>query len=230
MILILHWRFKPDLSFCFDCDSEFSAMTLQQRLTLFVFFITVCGWLFSSPLSALFGIEKDFDSMVAVFAIIQLAVLRLINWKDLQQGTDWGVLILFGGGLTLSAILQTTGASQFLGQLMIEGLAKAPLIVFLLALTGMVVMLTEVASNTASSALLIPLFIGVAQSFDMQPQLIAILIAIAASCAFMLPVATPPNAIVFGSGFVPQQQMMRVGLILNFIMTLLISLGIWVLV
>jgi sodium-dependent dicarboxylate transporter 2/3/5 len=91
-------------------------------------------------------------------------------------------------------------------------------------------MLTEVASNTASSALLIPVFIAVAQSFDMQPELIAILIAVAASCAFMLPVATPPNAIVFGSGLVPQQQMMKVGLVLNLTMTLLMASGIWFLV
>ncbi len=230
VIVILFWFFKPDLNFSFDSETKLEPLTVQQKLTLLVFLITVCGWLFSKPLSAWFGIQKDFDSLVALFAIIQLAVLRLISWKDLQQSADWGVLILFGGGLTLSAILQTTGASEFLGQQMIAGLEHAPLIVFLLALTGMVVMLTEVASNTASSALLIPVFIAVAQSFDMQPELIAILIAVAASCAFMLPVATPPNAIVFGSGLVPQQQMMKVGLVLNLTMTLLMASGIWFLV
>ena len=81
--------------------------------------------------------------------------------------------------------------------------------------------------NTASSALLIPLFIVVAQNFAIPEQLVAVLIAIAASCAFMLPVATPPNAIVFGSGLLPQREMMKVGLILNVAMTLLISTGIW---
>jgi len=229
VIFVLFWFFKPDLNFNFSSDTELTHLTTQQWQTLLVFFITVCGWLFSKPLSAWIGIEKDFDSLVALFAIIQLAVLRLISWKDLQQSTDWGVLILFGGGLTLSAILQDTGVSQFLGQQMTTGLVHAPLLIFLLALTGMVVMLTEVTSNTASSALLIPVFMGVAQSFEMHPDLIAMLIAIAASCAFMLPVATPPNAIVFGSGLIPQKQMIRVGLILNLLMTLLISFGVWIL-
>jgi sodium-dependent dicarboxylate transporter 2/3/5 len=96
-----------------------------------------------------------------------------------------------------------------------------------MALTLFVIMLTEVASNTASSALLIPIFIPVAASLAMPPELMAVMIAIAASCAFMLPVATPPNAIVYGSGLLPQQQMMKTGLILNLLMTLVISLAIW---
>ena len=230
MILVLHWWFKPDLDFCADSGVENTPLTVQQWATLLVFLITVCGWLFSKSLSELVGIHTDFDALVAVFAIIQLAALRLMTWKDLQKSADWGVLILFGGGLTLSAILQTTGASQYLGLVMIRWLEYAPLYLFLLALTGFVVFLTEVASNTASSALLIPVFVGVAQNFSMPSELVAILIAIAASCAFMLPVATPPNAIVFGSGLVPQQQMMRAGLCLNLLMTLLISTGIWILV
>lgn len=220
---VLYWRFRPQLDFCFDMQSSPEPLTGQQKLTLLVFVITVCGWLFSKYLSAWLGVEGDFDALVSLFAIVLLATLRLIRWQDLQTQTDWGVLILFGGGLTLSAILQTTGSSAFLGQLMLEGLQQAPLWIFLLVLTAFVVMLTEIASNTASSALLIPIFIGVAQHFEISPQLIAVLIAIAASCAFMLPVATPPNAIVYGSGLVPQQQMMRVGMMLNLLMTLLIT-------
>ncbi len=224
---ILVWRFQPQLDVAIESHAEQAPLTLQQWLTLLVFLVTLCGWLFSRPLATLFGVEKGFDALVALFAIIQLALLRLISWKDLQQTTDWGVLILFGGGLTLSAILSSSGASKYLADAMIQGLQHAPVIVFIVALTGFVVMLTEVASNTASSALLIPLFIVVAQNFAIPEQLVAVLIAIAASCAFMLPVATPPNAIVFGSGLLPQREMMKVGLILNVAMTLLISTGIW---
>jgi sodium-dependent dicarboxylate transporter 2/3/5 len=228
-LAILMWRFQPQLDVAIESHTKPAPLTPKQWLTLLVFVVTLCGWLFSKPLAGLFGVEKDFDSLVALFAIIQLAVLRLVSWKDLQQTTDWGVLILFGGGLTLSAILGSSGASEYLADVMIQGLQHAPVLVFIVALTGFVVMLTEVASNTASSALLIPLFIVVAQNFAIPPQLISVLIAIAASCAFMLPVATPPNAIVFGSGLVPQREMMKVGLVLNLVMTLLISSGIWIL-
>lgn len=230
VIVVLFWRLRPQLNFCFETTLQQQPLTLQQKLTLAVFAITVSGWLLSKPLGALLGIHKDFDALVALFAIIQLAVLRLIKWKDLQKQTDWGVLILFGGGLTLSAILSKTGASEFLGQTILSTFQQAPLIIFLLALTLFVVMLTEIASNTASAALLIPIFIGVAQNFSMPPQFIAALIAIAASCAFMLPVATPPNAIVFASGLVPQHQMMKMGLVMNLMLTLLISVITWWLV
>lgn len=230
IILVLHWRYRPRLDFEFSLDTDQSPFTLQQKLTLIVFLLTVCGWLFSAPLSKWLGVESQFDSMVAIGAIILLAALRLMSWKQFQDGTNWGVLILFGGGLTLSKLLQLSGASQFLGEWLISNLSGAPVYLFLLSLTLFVIMLTEVASNTASSALLIPIFIAVAPSFGVDSQLIAILIAMAASCAFMLPVATPPNAIVFGSGLLPQNQMMRTGLNLNLLMTLIISVAIWVLV
>lgn len=228
--LILYWRYRPQLESRFTFAEDLPRLNRQQKLTLLVFIITVCGWLFGAPLSAWFGIEQYFDSVVAMLAIIQLALLRLIAWEDFQQGVNWGVLILFGGGLTLSALLQSTGSSAYLGQWILDGLQQAPLWLLLMALTLFVIMLTEVASNTASSALLIPIFMPVAASFAMPPALIAMMIAIAASCAFMLPVATPPNAIVYGSGLLPQQQMIKTGLILNLLMTLLISLATWLLV
>ncbi len=227
---ILYWRYRPCLDTCFVVEEKLPALTGNQKLTLLVFAITVAGWLFSKPLSVWLGVPAYFDAVVAMLAIIQLAVLRLIAWDDFQQGVNWGVLILFGGGLTLSALLQTTGSSAYLGELILQGLQQAPLLLLLMVLTLFVIMLTEVAGNTASSALLIPIFISVAASFNIAPEMIAIMIAIAASCAFMLPVATPPNAIVFGSGLLPQQQMMKTGLILNLLMTLVISIATWLLV
>jgi len=110
---------------------------------------------------------------------------------------------------------------------MLEG---APVILFLLVVTGFVVMLTEIASNTASSALLIPIFVSIAQAMGLSPVILATMIAVSASCAFMLPVATPPNAIVFGSGYVPQQQMMRAGVVLNIVMIVVIAVMAWLMV
>lgn len=180
-------------------------------------------WLFSSPLSALLGIKGGFDALVAVTAILLLGMLGLVPWKAIEKSADWGVLLLFGGGLTLSALLKETGTSLFLAQ-SISGLMEgAPMVFFVLVVAAFVVMLTEIASNTASSALLVPIFVGIAGVMGMPEVVMAAVIAIAASCAFMLPVATPPNAIVYGSGLVPQSHMLRTGLALNVVMTAVIT-------
>ena len=229
VIMVLGWRYRPDLSAGFELDCDTQPFNLKQKMTIAVFVLTVSGWLFSKPLAEWLGIAKSFDSLVALLAIVLLFALRLIDWEGFQRSTNWGVLILFGGGLTLSALMLDTGTSRFLGQVIIDWLMHAPLLLFLLVLTLFVVMLTEVSSNTASSALLIPVFMPVAASLTMSTEMIAATIAVAASCAFMLPVATPPNALVFGTGKVPQVQMMRVGLVLNLLMALLITAAVWVL-
>ncbi|WP_417597914.1 DASS family sodium-coupled anion symporter [Oceanospirillum sp.] len=227
MLALLWLAFRPDLSHTFDMDSDARPMGTQQWLTLGVFLVTVALWLFSKPVSQFMGISKSFDSLVALFAIVLLCALKLVNWKDIEQSADWGVLLLFGGGLTLSAVLKATGSSVFLAESISGFLAGAPLIIFMLVITAFVVMLTEIASNTASSALLVPIFVSIAQAMGLSPVILAAVIAISASCAFMLPVATPPNAIVFGSGYVPQQQMMRAGALLNIAMIGLIGVASW---
>ncbi|OOV85777.1 Anion transporter, partial [Oceanospirillum linum] len=111
MLGILWWVLRPNLSHTFDLQEKRQTMGLQQWLTLAVFTITVLLWLFSAPVSSSLGIEKGFDAIVALLAIVLLCALKLVSWKDIEQSADWGVLLLFGGGLTLSAILKTTGAS-----------------------------------------------------------------------------------------------------------------------
>jgi len=204
-------------------------MQANQWLTLVVFLLTVSLWLFSKPLAEMLRIEKGFDSVVAIAALILLSALQLVEWKDINATVDWGVLLLFGGGLTLSALLKATGTSIFLAESLIKLMHGAPLLLFLLAVTGFVVMLTEIASNTASSALLVPIFVSVAEAMGLPPSTMAAVIAISASCAFMLPVATPPNALVFGTGQIPHSQMMCVGLVLNICMSLFIAAGAWLL-
>ncbi|WP_086478815.1 DASS family sodium-coupled anion symporter [Oceanospirillum sanctuarii] len=227
MLLLLWVVFRPDLSRKFEMDDDAKPMGAEQWLTLGVFVITVALWLFSKPVSQFIGVNKGFDAMVALLAIVLLCALKLVNWKDIEQSADWGVLLLFGGGLTLSAVLKSTGTSVFLAESISHVLEGAPLIIFMLVITAFVVMLTEIASNTASSALLVPIFVSIAQAMGLSPVVLAAVIAVSASCAFMLPVATPPNAIVFGSGYVPQAQMMRAGALLNVTMILLIGIASW---
>ena len=227
---VLWWVLRPNLSVLTESHASIEPMQREQWLTLLIFMITVLCWLMSRSLSELLDIKKGFDSMVAIGAIIALTAVKLVRWKDIEQSADWGVLLLFGGGLTLSALLKTTGTSLYLAESITALLEAAPLILFLLAVTTFVVMLTEVASNTASSALLVPIFVSIAGAMGLSPTIMAVLIAIAASCAFMLPVATPPNAIVFGSGYIPQRQMMRVGIVPNLIMSLLITSVVWLII
>jgi sodium-dependent dicarboxylate transporter 2/3/5 len=196
--------------------------TGERRLTLGIFLITVLLWIASQPLSALLGIAQ-LDTLIAMAAIIAIVVCRVASWADISNGADWGVLILFGGGLTLSGVLKVTGTSAFLAGHLSTLLAGTHPLVMLLLLTAFVVFLTELVSNTAAAALLIPLFVGVAEALGLSPLVIAVLIAVCASCAFMLPVATPPNALVFATGQVQQREMMKAGFWLNLLCTLLLG-------
>lgn len=152
---------------------------------------------------------------MALGAIILVNFARVVHWKDIEKTADWGVLLLFGGGICLSNVLKETGTSLFLANQISGMVAHMGIFIIILVIATFVVFLTEFASNTASAALLIPVFASVAEAFGMSPVILSVLIAIAASCAFMLPVATPPNAIVFATGHIKQQEMMRAGLFLN---------------
>lgn len=225
MIVVLWALLRPELNHRFPAIHRHEPLTSKQWMTLGVFALTVTLWLFSKPVSGFLGIKGGFDSIVAMFAILLLCMLQLVNWKQIEKTADWGVLLLFGGGLTLSAMLSTTGASLFLAETVSSLMSGASAPLFILVVAAFVVMLTEIASNTASAALLVPIFVGIAGSMGLSTEIMAVVIAVAASCAFMLPVATPPNAIVYGSGFLPQGQMMRAGMVLNVMMIAIIAGG-----
>ena len=202
--------------------------TRERRLTIGIFILTVTGWVFGEPLGRWVGIGQDMDTVVALGAIALLSISGVLEWKDVERQTQWGVLLLFGGGLALSQVMSVTGASTFLAQGLMAGVAGAPQWLVVLALVAFVVMLTELVSNTASAALIIPIVMGLAPALGMGADSLAVAVAISASCAFMLPVATPPNAIVFGSGRVPQRAMMRCGLVLNLVvMAVITSAVLW---
>ncbi|PKM23269.1 MAG: Anion transporter [Gammaproteobacteria bacterium HGW-Gammaproteobacteria-14] len=192
-------------------------------LTVIIFLTTVSLWVFGKPLAQWLGIDRDFDTWVALLAIALLGISGTLEWKQIEKQSNWGVLLLFGGGITLSTLMQSSGASAWMANGISQILpADQPWLLYLLVAT-FVVYLTELVSNTASAALLVPLFMPVAAVVGADPVVTAAIIGIAASCAFMLPVATPPNALVFGTGCIPQQQMIRAGMRMNLIAAILIT-------
>ena len=134
----------------------------------------------------------------------------------------WGLLILFGGGLILAAALDASGFSAYLGSRAVA-LEPLPTWAIVVLVAGLMIFLTELTSNTATTATLVPVLYAVATGLGLDPLILILPAGIAASCAFMLPVATPPNAIVFGSGMISVQQMCRAGLYLNILGILLIT-------
>ena len=182
-------------------------------VALFVF--TVICWIFSSQIGHMLGV-KQFDRMIAIFITALAPILGLITWKDLEKKIEWGILLLFGGGLCLSVILSETGTSKWIATQMIQTISGSPDWVVIMASITLMIFLTELASNTGSAAILIPVMIALSDQFN--PAITYSLVfgvGVAATCAFMLPVATPPNALAYGTGIITQRQMLKAGLILN---------------
>ncbi|WIG78602.1 DASS family sodium-coupled anion symporter [Photobacterium damselae] len=226
-VAILYFMLKPNLNHMFELDHKPVEWNHGKCMTLAIFALTVFLWIFSKPINAILGGFSKFDTLVALTAIVLLGVSRVVRWKDIEKSTDWGVLLLFGGGICLSNILKATGTSVFLAHSLSEFLAQAGLFFTILVVATFVVFLTEFASNTASAALLVPVFATIAEALGVSPVVLSALIAVAASCAFMLPVATPPNAIVFGSGHIKQSEMMKVGIYLNLACIIALTFFAW---
>jgi len=226
-LLFLYYKIRPPI----DTTQSGLKITLNYKdyinrdsiLVVLIFFLTVFMWLFSKPISRHIGITKDFDSIVAIIALILLALSRVVSWKEIERFTDWGVLLLFGGGIALSAVLSETGASKYLADIIYENLFEYGFAVLLFGATLLMIFLTEIASNTASAAILVPIFLAVGTEMPgANSNIMPLAVGIAASCAFMLPVATPPNALVFGTGKIDQRTMMKYGFALNIICAVLI--------
>ncbi len=224
LIALLFLVMRPGKVSKIQASREPFSFTPQRIATLGVFALAVVAWLSSAWLSQLFGIENNFDSVVAISALILLAALGLVTWKSIDRTTEWGVLLLFGGGLTLSSILKLTGASTFLARSLVGFTEGWPFFLIVGAVVVFVIFLTELSSNTATTLVFVPIFIAVSAEIGVPAGKLVLPLTIAASCAFMLPIATPPNAIVFGSGKIPQRTMMRVGLVLNLTFALILTL------
>ena len=187
----------------------------DARLTVAIFLLTVSLWMAGSQVSALLGIKGEFDTWVALLAIALLGLSRVTTWDDIEKGSNWGVLLLFGGGITLSTVMQDSGASRWMADVLLAWVPGDHPWLLYLAVALFVIFLSELVSNTACAALLIPLMMTMATVTGLSPVTMAVLTGLAASCSFMLPVGTPPNALVYGTGLVPQRTMIRAGLVMN---------------
>ncbi|MXV38354.1 DASS family sodium-coupled anion symporter [Flavobacteriaceae bacterium Ap0902] len=223
MILVLYLIFRPDLKLKIDIKVKDQKLNRNQYITIFIFALTAFFWLtgdiINPMISSWMNIEeiKSFDTIVAIGAVILIATTGVSPWKQIQKDTDWGVLLLFGGGLTLSSVLISSGASKTLVDMMIFIIEEQHFYLIGLLVAFFVIFLTEFTSNTASAALLVPIFISIARALGMNPLGLSMIVGLGASCAFMLPVATPPNAIAYGTGLLEQKDMVKAGIILNLI-------------
>ena len=222
MIFSLWVILRPDFSVDFNPSLEKVSFNRKNIITLMIFIGMAIMLLFSSLLNpwitAFLELPKkieNFDTVIALCVVIFICVSGVASWKEIQERVEWGVLVLFGGGLTLSIVMKDSGASKIMADSIVQFVQTKPLWVLCFVMTAFIIFLTEFTSNTASAALIMPIVISVAQSMNLPPIALAAIIACGASCAFMLPIATPPNAIVFATGNVKQLDMAKVGLILN---------------
>lgn len=209
-------------------------MQTGEKMVAGVFATTALLWM-TRPLleDILPGLS---DAGIAIAMALLLFILPVdirrgqfvLRWEDAER-LPWGVLILFGGGLSLAAAIDQTGLAAWIGS-RAHFLEGWPPLLVIMAVTATIVLLTELTSNTATAAAFIPIAASVAVGLGHDPLTMAVPAALAASAAFMLPVATPPNAIVYGSGMISIGRMVRGGLILNLLFVALLSLAAYVLV
>ncbi len=205
-------------------------MNAGERWTALVFACTALAWIFAQPLASLFPNPAFITDATIAMAGGLILFLIPINMKknlfvmDWHWATKmpWGVLILFGGGLALADGFSRTGLAAWIGT-QVSLLENAPILILVIAVAALIIFLTEMTSNTATAAMSMPILSAVAIGLGQNPLLLIVPAAIAASCAFMLPVATPPNAIVFGSGYVTIPQMVRSGFGLNILGIILVT-------
>ncbi|WP_271782439.1 SLC13 family permease [Aquimarina algiphila] len=239
LMLFICWRYLVQVAFTFKQKEfpggkdevrkqlkELGKISFEEKLVLGVFVFTAFAWITRSFLLQPIFSAID-DTTIAITAAILLFLLpsskkgkALMNWESAVK-LPWGVLLLFGGGLALAAGFKTSGLAMWIGTQMtlLQGVYLITLLVFIVTVVNF---LTEITSNVATTSMLLPVLASMSLSLDVHPFILMVGATIAASCAFMLPVATPPNAVVFGSGFLTIPDMMKKGFWLNIISIILI--------
>ncbi|MFQ5770011.1 MAG: SLC13 family permease [bacterium] len=219
---------------------QLGKMSRGENVTLWVFIMTALALIFRRDINLsvvtipgwtnALGISQWVsDTTVVMFAALLMFAIP-VNWKRGEFLLDWkwaikipwGLLLLFGGGIALAKGFQTTGLAAWIGS-HLTNLNRVPVIVMILLICILLTFLTELTSNTAMTTIFMPILASTAVAMHTHPYLLMIPATISASCAFMLPVATPPNAIIFGSGYVSMSSMTKAGLVINLIGALLIT-------
>ncbi len=227
MVLALHFCFRPR-KVPFDLPGRSSFAWNSARITtILIFAATGAAWVFSGPLASLLGVASSMDTVIALLAVVALVVCRVVGWREIERGTEWSVLLLFGGGIALSNVLDKTGASLYMAREIVHLVQGWPLVALIGASLLFVILLGEFSSNTASAALMVPIFYSIAKELELPPAKLVLPLALASSCGFMLPVATPPNAIVFATGRIPQREMLKAGAVLDSVCLVALTLLAW---
>ncbi len=203
-------------------------MSRAEKMVAVVFVLAAAAWIFQ-PLLADYidGVNDTSIAMAAAIALFLIPVdlhkrVFLMDWEQANKA-PWGVLLLFGGGLSLAGVIGASGLAEWIAS-SLGAFDALPLLAMIALVVTVIIFLTEITSNTATAAAFLPLLGALAVAQGLSPEMLAIPAAVAASCAFMMPVATPPNAIVFGTGQLPIQAMIKAGFVLNLFGVLLVSL------
>ncbi len=218
----------------------------EEKIVLILFVVLSLLWLFRSPIElgaftipgwSMIMPSPDFidDGTVAMIIAVLLFIIpskskeggRLMDWETATQ-LHWGIVILFGGGFALAGGFEESGLSAWLGQ-QLHVFSGFPVLLIVLIVCLMLTFLTELTSNTATTQMVLPILASLAVAIEVNPLLLMIPATLSASCAFMLPVATPPNAIVFGSGEIRMPHMIRTGIWLNFIGAVVVTAFVYML-
>jgi sodium-dependent dicarboxylate transporter 2/3/5 len=247
--LFICWFYLTKIAFKFK-QKEFSAgkeeivsqlkglgkISYEEKTILIVFILTALAWISRSYILVKIIPNLD-DTIIAVISAIVLFILpskkstiknkltKIVDWEDAMK-LPWGILLLFGAGMALAQGFDSSGLAIWIGN-KLTYLSDVPLVILLLILIASVNFLTEVTSNMATTAMLLPILVSLAVVLDLHPYYLLVSATLAASCAFMLPVATPPNTVVFGSGLLKIEDMFKKGLWLNLISIITLTFTIY---
>ncbi len=212
--------------------SALGPMTVPEKRVLYIFITTALLWIFRDLINK-FGVVRLDDNMIAVFGGLLMFIVpagkgakqneRILVWSDTSK-MAWGILLLFGGGITLAAALEKAGLIQMLG-VWLSGFSGSSVVFLVIAITIISLFISEVMSNVAQVIVFAPVVTGIATATGVDPYMLGIPMTLAASCASMMPMGTPPNAIVFSTGHLKLSEMMKAGLIMNLISIVLVVLA-----
>ena len=211
--------------------SQLGPMSIPEKRVLYVFLTTAFLWITRDMINKT-GLVKLDDNMIAVFGALLMFMIpsganngsqeRILVWPDTSK-MAWGILLLFGGGIALAGALEKAGLINMLGK-WLAGFSGTSIFVLILVVAVLSIFISEVMSNVAQVIVFAPVVTGIAEAININPFLLGIPMTLAASCASMMPMGTPPNAIVFSSGHIKLKQMIKTGFVMNLISILLIVL------